>query len=269
MSGAINVTFAPDYQPGDVNSFPLVQYDSLISRFREVNTLNLPGGLLADPTYYANYFNLGENASRFIASSGGAWNDAGNWLSRLLPEPESDVLIDLPGSYSVTINSPVNVASLDLGSDAGGSQTLLVTSEFTVTGGDIHVASGGDIVLTNATITADVESSGRRFARGTSKINGAYSIAVAGAMFVQGVSGLGASVLTVAAGISSIDAFLGLPIDILGTDYVVLGYKNLDVTADVFDTFPGTQLVIAASLDNTTITITPSVTTGARTAGYT
>ncbi len=31
--------------------------------------------------------------------------------------------------------------------------------------------------------------------------------------------------------------------------------------------FPGTQLVIAAPSDNTTVTITPSVTTGARTAG--
>lgn len=56
------------------------------------------------------------------------------------------------------------------------------------------------------------------------------------------------------------DAFIGLPTDILGTDYINLGYANVNVVN-------GTQFGIVASQDNTTVTITPTVSTGARSAG--
>ncbi|WP_235908569.1 putative Ig domain-containing protein [Roseiconus nitratireducens] len=65
----------------------------------------------------------------------------------------------------------------------------------------------------------------------------------------------------------STDAFLGLPTDVLGTQHVVLGYKNTDVTPDVFETYPGTEFAIVGTVDGTSVTVTPSVTTGARTAG--
>ncbi len=50
------------------------------------------------------------------------------------------------------------------------------------------------------------------------------------------------------------DAFLGLPTDILGTSYVVLGYANTGVVN-------GTEFGVVAPQDGTTVTITPSVTT--------
>ena len=56
------------------------------------------------------------------------------------------------------------------------------------------------------------------------------------------------------------DAYLGLPVDILGTSYIVLGYKNTDI-------FNGTEFAVVATANGTTVTITPSVTTGGRTAG--
>lgn len=56
------------------------------------------------------------------------------------------------------------------------------------------------------------------------------------------------------------DAYLGLPTDILGTSYVVLGWKNVDV-------YNATEFAVVASQDATTATITPSITTGAHTAG--
>lgn len=58
------------------------------------------------------------------------------------------------------------------------------------------------------------------------------------------------------------DAYLGLPTDILGTDYINLGYSNTDQHSSA-----GTQFGIVATQDNTTVTIIPSETTGARTAG--
>lgn len=56
------------------------------------------------------------------------------------------------------------------------------------------------------------------------------------------------------------DAFLGLPTDILGTEYINLGYKNTNVVN-------ATQFGIVATQDNTAVTITPTVTTGIRVAG--
>lgn len=56
------------------------------------------------------------------------------------------------------------------------------------------------------------------------------------------------------------DAYLGYPTDVLGTNYMILTYKNVNIVNAV-------QLGIVATQDNTTITITPSVTTGIRTAG--
>lgn len=56
------------------------------------------------------------------------------------------------------------------------------------------------------------------------------------------------------------DAYLGLPTDALGTDYINLGYKNVDVVN-------ATQVGMVATQDSTTVTITPTVTTDGHTAG--
>lgn len=57
------------------------------------------------------------------------------------------------------------------------------------------------------------------------------------------------------------DAFLGLPVDILGTSYINLGYRNGRVTT------AGTQLGIVATENATTVTITPTASAGARAGG--
>ena len=56
------------------------------------------------------------------------------------------------------------------------------------------------------------------------------------------------------------DAFLGLPTDILGTEYIVLTHENVNIVNAVLFGVVGT-------VNGTTVTITPSVTTGARAAG--
>lgn len=57
---------------------------------------------------------------------------------------------------------------------------------------------------------------------------------------------------------ASTDAYLGLPSDILGKEYVVLGYQG--------NVFPS-QMVIVGTADSTTVTITPSYTASGHTAG--
>ena len=56
------------------------------------------------------------------------------------------------------------------------------------------------------------------------------------------------------------DAFLGLPTDALGTEYVALGYKNSA------SGLRGTQFAVVAASDATTVTITPSIAVGVRAA---
>jgi len=53
----------------------------------------------------------------------------------------------------------------------------------------------------------------------------------------------------------STDAFLALPVDVLGTDYINLGYRNVDTTY-------GSQLSIVATVDNTIVTIIPTINIG-------
>jgi RHS repeat-associated protein len=56
------------------------------------------------------------------------------------------------------------------------------------------------------------------------------------------------------------DAYLGLPVEALGTDHYVLTYSNMSST-------PASQVGVVATEDATTVTITPSATTGNRLAG--
>ncbi len=56
------------------------------------------------------------------------------------------------------------------------------------------------------------------------------------------------------------DAFLGLPVNTLGMDHYILTYSNMSFA-------PSTEFGVVASENNTTVTITPSVTTSNRVAG--
>lgn len=61
----------------------------------------------------------------------------------------------------------------------------------------------------------------------------------------------------------STDGFTALPTDVIGRDYYVLGYAN---TIDYL-VGGGTSLTLAAALDDTRVTITPTVAVGSRAAG--
>jgi uncharacterized repeat protein (TIGR01451 family) len=63
---------------------------------------------------------------------------------------------------------------------------------------------------------------------------------------------------------STTDAFLGLPVDILGTDHIILGYQN--TSAEKFIAH-GTQFAVVAIANDTMVTITPSITAEGHQAG--
>ncbi|MGL4422683.1 MAG: fibro-slime domain-containing protein, partial [Gemmataceae bacterium] len=63
------------------------------------------------------------------------------------------------------------------------------------------------------------------------------------------------------------DAFLAIPTDVLGTEYITLGYENANHGFTNEIPYIGTQFAIVGTKDATTVTITPSETTGARAKG--
>jgi RHS repeat-associated protein len=65
------------------------------------------------------------------------------------------------------------------------------------------------------------------------------------------------------------DAYLGLPVSMLGTEYIVLGYKSTPAPNDpnaILGSTPS-QADVVAAYDGTTVTITPSTDTPGRKAG--
>ena len=64
----------------------------------------------------------------------------------------------------------------------------------------------------------------------------------------------------------STDGYLALPTAMLGTDYIVLAYRNSPSWSDPENIVGGTQFAVVASENDTTITIIPSVTVDSRLA---
>jgi len=58
-------------------------------------------------------------------ASGGNWNVGSNWSTGEVPTVSDSVVIDLAGTYTVTVTSSVTVATLDIGGT--GSPTLTIT----------------------------------------------------------------------------------------------------------------------------------------------
>lgn len=63
----------------------------------------------------------------------------------------------------------------------------------------------------------------------------------------------------------SVDGFLALPVEVLGREYIILGYKNVYTGAE--ETLNGSQFAIVATTDGTTIAITPTVETDGHPSG--
>jgi M6 family metalloprotease-like protein len=73
-------------------------------------------------------------------SANGDWFDPANWTPERTPLPTDNVVVNVPGDYTVTINGDVNVASLRFGRVVGlNVQRLVVQSgSLTLNGGDTN-----------------------------------------------------------------------------------------------------------------------------------
>jgi hypothetical protein len=82
-----------------------------------------------------------EGATRtWLNTSGGLWSNAGNWSGGFVPGAGDTALINANGTYSVTLDTTAEVASLTIGGGTG-TQTLLWTAGGLA--GNVTVAANG------------------------------------------------------------------------------------------------------------------------------
>ena len=159
----------------------------------------------------------------------------------LLPVTAGSAAIDSKGTdFWLAFNSNLGVPALTLfvTGDAATSGTVAIpglsfTASFSVTPGtvtSVPVPSGAMLNTSDG-----VESKGIHVTAGA-------EVTVYGLNRVQFTT----------------DAYLGLPVDALGTEYINLGYRSVSAPS---------QLGVVASANDTAVTITPSDTVGSRAAG--
>ena len=87
----------------------------------------------------------------WLTDDDGEWTDATKWSSGAAPIVTDDVCIDVPGTYTVTLNGARSVNSVTLG-NATGVQTLLILGRDAGGAGSLSSAAGID---NSGTLTLD------------------------------------------------------------------------------------------------------------------
>jgi hypothetical protein len=106
------------------------------------------------------------------------WTNPGNWSTGAVPGPNDDVTVDLPGRYTININSDVVIGSLSLGG-IQGAQTL-ATNRALFIDGDSHISGNGALNLSGSaafTFNGELEVEGT-LSRSGGSLGGPGTLAV-------------------------------------------------------------------------------------------
>ena len=197
----------------------------------------------------------------------GDWGTASNWGTGVVPGATSDVVIDLKGSYTVTINSAEAAHSLLVnaaGADIEVNSTLAIGGTFNLKAGLFDLNSGGDIVggtistsggtlLWNGGTLSSVTFDGDLSLARTTR---AQTLNMAGGLTMAGVGGVGPGTIDDTGDASTIN---------------VLNNLNLaNVTVNIGTSFTGASAIFLQS--GVTLTLAAncivSLAGGAATLGY-
>ena len=108
----------------------------------------------------------GSNAIAWINASGGNWSNGANWQGGSPPGPTEGALIDLDGTYVITLDTDVNVESIALGGNSG-RQTLDNNGYAITASGTVRVIGTGALQVASTSLTA-----GTVINEGTITLNG-------------------------------------------------------------------------------------------------
>ncbi|MDB4889090.1 MAG: hypothetical protein JWL61_945, partial [Gemmatimonadetes bacterium] len=154
--------------------------------------------------------------------NGGLWSVASNWSLGRVPQANDSVAITLSGTYTVTQDVPFNGgAALTIGGTSG-TQTLAVSGQPLIIGGNMIVGSNGVVTPITATVTvgatlvnqgtlnprnanlnAAVSNQGTIVWDGTGSILGTLTTSVGSTLRLQGSGNTGVSNLTISNGFTN------------------------------------------------------------------
>ena len=109
-------------------------------------------------------------------SAGGLWTTAANWSLGRVPLAADSVVIDLAGTYTVTLDSTVTAAYVTVGCNTG-TQTLSMASRTLTVSGMLTVNPRGVLSVSSSTLNGPVLIQGLVLALGSSSVNGALTTA--------------------------------------------------------------------------------------------
>ncbi|MEQ1857951.1 MAG: Ig-like domain-containing protein, partial [Longimicrobiales bacterium] len=144
------------------------------------------------------------NLNAWVTNQSGTWNTAANWSQGSVPDAADSVVINLPGTYTVTMATNATVQSLTLGG-ASGTQTLsarltlggpsqigangvLVVSGVDI-GGTGPLLNQGTINLSTADVTLPITNQGTINFGGTPVVDGLLTTLAGSTLRIGGVTG--------------------------------------------------------------------------------
>lgn len=138
--------------------------------------------------------------------------------------------------------------------NTGTTLTLFITGDVATTG-TVSIASlsfNAPFTVTPGAVTSVIIPAGAELFDSDVIANNGIHVTAGQEVTVYGLNRLQ----------STTDAYLALPTDVLGTQYINLGYLNTEMNSVM-----GTQFALVGTVNGTVVTITPSVTAGTRTVG--
>jgi len=143
----------------------------------------------ATPTNTPTPTPTGTPVVHWKGAASGNWSDPTKWDTGSVPGSSDDVVIDVAGTYDITLDVNATVNSLTLGG-AGGTQTLVIGSGQTLTLNDAStISANGVMELSSGTLTGDGDLTvNGTFNWSGGTIKGSGSFTVNGSLAISGSS---------------------------------------------------------------------------------
>lgn len=136
-------------------------------------------------------------------AAGGLWSAPANWSLARAPRPSDDVVIALPGTYAVTLDTTFTGTLLTVGGGSG-TQTLALASRTLTLSGLLSIATTGVLALDSAIVAAPIVNSGTIRVAGEGTLSGTLTTVAGSVLRVANTQILGSSRLTITNGFTNL-----------------------------------------------------------------
>lgn len=150
----------------------------------------------------SNPFNSTGALIEWANGAGGNWSVPANWSLGRVPQVADTVVIALPGTYTVTLDTTFTGRRLTVGGGAGTQKLTLASRSLTLSG-PLSVQPSGALALHQATIAAALVNAGTVLASGKTVLNGSLTTTAGSLLRVAALVPGDTNRLTVATGFTN------------------------------------------------------------------